>query len=107
MSSHCQIGRVRMKSGGADVRVMRNPFPGSTMAIRRATSQLLELNGLPDAWCVVGFWSKTGDWACNMEVYAESGLHSRYFPEAVRQLLEKRLSEREVPNTTPRSPEGA
>lgn len=95
MPHHCRISRVRMKAGGAEVRVLTHEAQGMAKRVKTEANRLLWAGGA-DAWAIVGFWRDRdgGDrWHVEYEVYREAGIFKRMWPDAVRSLLEKRMND--------------
>ena len=69
-TARVQIGRVRMKAGGAEVRVLRQPSAdnGARDRIRAWTSEVLH-GRAPDAVVMVAWWSE-GDGCPSVAVSA-------------------------------------
>jgi len=95
MSHHCRITRVKMKAGGADVRVLHHDLPNMLAKVQKEALRLT-WDGGADAWCIVGFWRDrtNGDkWHVESQVYREAGIFKRMWPDAVRSVLELRMNE--------------
>jgi hypothetical protein len=57
-AAHCRIGRVRMKNGGADVRVLHTaPTDGISAAIRGLARDCEQYSEPPSAFVAIAFWA--------------------------------------------------
>ena len=57
MNAHCRIVRVRMKAGGADVRVLRSREPTkAVLALKAFVVNVLDDGPPPDAVACVAWW---------------------------------------------------
>lgn len=77
MSARVQIGRVRMKNGGADVRVLRaGPLPPVTQHMTKWVRSIVcdYPNNPPDAYAAVALWFDAANPAypgCETMVYSK------------------------------------
>lgn len=91
-NQHCRIGRVRMKEGGADVKVMRVGGLGELANLLARHARTIAQSFTPDlAGYFIIAWDKSGGFNCASRIPDECAIPLSLFPAWLAEVARREL----------------